>query len=325
MNSDKKIFTVGGGKGGIGKSILSVNLAVATALAGNKVVLVDTDLGSSNIHALLGIRKPKSGFHDFFTQEELDPDAYLLDTAIENLKVLSCAGDIPGISNLAPFYHHKILTFIVHVQADYIFLDLAPGANHSTADFFNLGDRKIVVTTPEITSVMNTFGFIKATLFRKLSAKFDSKPYIRALIDYSMNPDPSDQINEINEFKAKLNSLHPPSVKTVENITRNYKPCLVINRVRQKRDIKMVENLITLTKKFLNVDLTLSGYLIESDCVRNSVNEMVPFLFKDPESKPSKGLQNIFRGLTNSDTNLIKRNGDIIASRISALNSSQSV
>ena len=177
MSTEKKIFTVGGGKGGIGKSILSVNLAVATALAGNKVVLVDTDLGSSNVHALLGIRNPTSGFHDFFTQEELDPNAYLLDTVVDNLKILSCAGDLPGANNLSPFYHHKILTFIVHVKADYIFLDLAPGTNHYTADFFNLGDRKIVVTTPEITSVMNTFSFIKATLFRKLSAKFDSKPY----------------------------------------------------------------------------------------------------------------------------------------------------
>ncbi len=314
MNSAKQIFTVGGGKGGIGKSILSVNLAVATALAGNKVVLVDTDIGSSNVHALLGVRHPKSGFHDFFTQEELDPNAYLLDTKFENLKILSCAGDMPGASALAPFYHHKILTFIVHVKADYVFLDLAPGANHHTADFFNLGVRKIVVTTPEITSMMNTFGFLKTTLFRKLSEKFDNKPYIRALIDYSMNPDPGDQINEINQLTTKLKSLHPPSIKTVENITRNYKPNLVINRVRKKKDITMAKNLILLTKKFLNIDVTMSGYIVESESVRSSVDEMVPFLFKNPESKPSEGLQNIIRNLTNSDTKLVRKNGDIISS-----------
>ena len=322
MKSPKKIFTVGGGKGGIGKSILSVNLAAATALAGNTVVLVDTDLGSSNIHALLGVRHPKSGFHDFFTQEELDPNAYLLDTKIDNLKILSCAGDMPGITSLAPFFHHKILTFIVHVKADYVFLDLAPGSNHHTADFFNLGDRKIVVTTPEITSIMNSFGFLKATLFRKLSEKFDNKPYIRALIDYSMNPDPSEQINEIDEFKARLKTLHPPSVKVVEAITRDYKPCLVVNRVRKKRDLIMAENFITLTKKYLNIDVTMAGYIIESESVRNSVDEMVPFLFKDPESKPSEGLQDIIRGLTNTDTNLVKKNGNIIASHKTDLKTS---
>ena len=322
MKSAKKIFTVGGGKGGIGKSILSVNLAAATALAGNTVVLVDTDLGSSNIHALLGVRHPKSGFHDFFTQEELDPNAYLLDTKIDNLKILSCAGDMPGITSLAPFFHHKILTFIVHVKADYVFLDLAPGSNHHTAGFFNLGDRKIVVTTPEITSIMNSFGFLKATLFRKLSEKFDNKPYIRALIDYSMNPDPSEQINEIDEFKARLKTLHPPSVKVVEAITRDYKPCLVVNRVRKKRDLIMAENFITLTKKYLNIDVTMAGYIIESESVRSSVDEMVPFLFKDPESKPSEGLQDIIRGLTNTDTNLVKKNGNIIASHKTDLKTS---
>ena len=322
MKSAKKIFTVGGGKGGIGKSILSVNLAAATALAGNTVVLVDTDLGSSNIHALLGVRHPKSGFHDFFTQEELDPNAYLLDTKIDNLKILSCAGDMPGITSLAPFFHHKILTFIVHVKADYVFLDLAPGSNHHTADFFNLGDRKIVVTTPEITSIMNSFGFLKATLFRKLSEKFDNKPYIRALIDYSMNPDPSEQINEIDEFKARLKTLHPPSIKVVEAITRDYKPCLVVNRVRKKRDLIMAENFITLTKKYLNIDVTMAGYIIESESVRSSVDEMVPFLFKDPQSKPSEGLQDIIRGLPNTDTNLVKKNGNIIASHKTDLKTS---
>jgi flagellar biosynthesis protein FlhG len=319
MSTDKKIYTVGGGKGGIGKSILSVNLAVATALAGNKVVLVDTDIGSSNVHALMGIRTPTSGFHDFFTQEELDPNSYLLDTVVDNLKILSCAGDLPGANNLSPFFHHKILTFIVHVKADYIFLDLAPGTNHHTADFFNLGDRKIVVTTPEITSVMNTFGFIKATLFRKLSAKFDSKPYIRALIDYSMNPDPADQVNEVDELKAKLKTLHPPSVKTVDAITNEYKLNLIINRVRSKRDITMVENLIALTKKYLNIDVTLSGYLVESDNVRKSVDEMVPFMLKVPESKPGEGLQDILKGLTNTDIN-IKMTDDIFAATTANMN-----
>jgi flagellar biosynthesis protein FlhG len=252
----------------------------------------------------------------------LDPNAYLLDTKIDNLKILSCAGDLPGTTNLAPFYHHKILTFIVHVKADYVFLDLAPGANHHTADFFNLGDRKIVVTTPEITSIMNSFGFLKATLFRKLSEKFDNKPYIRALIDYSMNTEPGDQINEIDEFKTKLKTLHPPSVKVVEAITRDYKPCLVVNRVRNKRDIMMAENFITLTKKYLNIDVSMAGYIIESESVRSSVDEMIPFLFKNPESKPSEGLQDIIRGLTNTDTNLVKKNGGIIASHKTDLNTS---
>lgn len=324
MSDDKKVITIGGGKGGIGKSVLSVNLAVATALAGHSVVLIDTDLGSSNVHALLGIRNPKAGFHDFFTQEELDPNAFLLDTTIDNLKILSCAGDLPGACNLAPFYHHKILTFILHVKSDYVFLDLAPGASHHTADFFNLGDIKVVVTTPEITSIMNTFSYLKATLFRKLSTKFDSKPYIRALIDYSMNPEPAEQVNEINELKAKLKSLHPPSVTAVEKITDNYKPCLIINRVRKKRDIMMAENLVMLTKKYLNIDVNISGYLIESEKVRSSVDEMIPFLLKDPESKPSEGLQEIFRAITNTDTNLVNKDGNIVASQKTDLNASWS-
>jgi flagellar biosynthesis protein FlhG len=81
----------------------------------------------------------------------------------------------------------------------------------------------------------------------------------------------------------------------------------------------MVENLIALTKKYLNIDVTLSGYLVESDNVRKSVDEMIPFMLKDPESKPGEGLQDILRGLTGSDIN-IKMTDDIFAATTANMN-----
>ena len=69
MASQVNIITIGGGKGGIGKSVVTTNLAVGLALGGQRVVLVDTDYGASNLHALLGISNPERGFLDFFTQK----------------------------------------------------------------------------------------------------------------------------------------------------------------------------------------------------------------------------------------------------------------
>ncbi|MDG1928635.1 MAG: P-loop NTPase, partial [Nitrospinaceae bacterium] len=58
MTSQVNIIAVGGGKGGIGKSVVCTNLAIGIALSGQKVVLMDTDFGASNLHAMLAINNP---------------------------------------------------------------------------------------------------------------------------------------------------------------------------------------------------------------------------------------------------------------------------
>lgn len=315
MASRKQIITIGGGKGGVGKSIIAVNLSTGLAMAGKKVVLIDTDVGASNIHAMVGISNPTSGFHEFFSRDEADPQSFLLDTSIENLRILSIAGDIPGTSSLGPFFHHKILTLIVHAKADYIVLDLGPGAEHNTSDFFILGDKKVVVTTPEITSIMNTFSFIKAALFRKISKVFDTKPYLHALIDYSVNPNPTDEVNEVNQLMAKLKTIDPPAIHDVREITENFAPCLIVNRVRKKKDLQMANHLVKLTKKFLNLDLNKSGFMVENEKIRNSVDEMVPFFLKEPQSKPSEILSKIILNITGTDPSLINKDDGSLTSQ----------
>ena len=100
MTSPINIIAVGGGKGGIGKSVVCTNLAAGMALSGQKVILMDTDFGASNLHALLGIGNPAHGFQDFFNDKINDPKTLLLDTGISNLKFVSGAGDNPGSANI---------------------------------------------------------------------------------------------------------------------------------------------------------------------------------------------------------------------------------
>ncbi|MBW1670221.1 MAG: P-loop NTPase [Deltaproteobacteria bacterium] len=60
-----KIWAIGGGKGGVGKSIFTLLLGDSLAQLGNKVIMVDADLGGSNLHTFAGIRYPKYTFADF--------------------------------------------------------------------------------------------------------------------------------------------------------------------------------------------------------------------------------------------------------------------
>ena len=315
MTSKVNIIAVGGGKGGIGKSVVCTNLAIGMALSGQKVVLIDTDFGASNLHALLGINNPAHGFQDFFNENFPNRQSLLIDTGISNLKFVSGAGDNPGSANIDADKVNTIISFIKNLEADTILLDLGPGTNFNVIDFFNISMQSVVLTTPEITSVMKTFSFIRSVLFRRISLAFQGNPEIQKLVDHS-NPANADIESYTTDLlMERFAEDFPEHLDKLHTIIKNFTPGLVVNRVRSKKDLLTGDNLLKLVKKFLKLEATYLGYIIESDQVRDSVDEMVPFLIKDPQSTPSENLQQIIGSLTNADLEFVKRDGKIFVSK----------
>lgn len=64
----KEIWAIGGGKGGIGKSLLTGNIGISLAMLKKKVLLVDADLGGANLHTTLGIGVPEITLYDFLSR-----------------------------------------------------------------------------------------------------------------------------------------------------------------------------------------------------------------------------------------------------------------
>ena len=315
MASSTQIITLGGGKGGIGKSIMCTNLAVGMALSGQKVVLMDGDFGASNLHALLGISHPPYGFQDLFTNSRLDPESLLIETGIDNLKFISSAGDNPGSANIDPERVQTIISLLKQLKAHTVILDLGPGTSFNVLDFFNIHDQCIVMSTPEVTSVMKTFSFVRAALFRKISLHLKDAPELQRLVDHSHPSQADVETCTIDILRENIKKVDGSQTEEVEKIIRSFKPEVIINRVRNKKDLQTGDNLTNLVKKFLDVDLKYLGHVIESDQVRDSVEEMVPFLIKDPQSTPSKNLQEIIGEITNTDLNLVKEDGKILVSK----------
>ena len=255
MASSTQIITLGGGKGGIGKSIMCTNLAVGMALSGQKVVLMDGDFGASNLHALLGISHPPYGFQDLFTNHRLDPESLLIETGIDNLKFISSAGDNPGSANIDPERVQTIISFLKQLKAHTVILDLGPGTSFNVLDFFNIHDQCIVMSTPEVTSVMKTFSFVRAALFRKISLHLKDAPELQRLVDHSHPSQADVETCTIDILRENIKKVDGSQTEEVEKIIRSFKPEVIINRVRNKKDLQTGDNLISLVKKFLDVDL----------------------------------------------------------------------
>src|SRR5512147_3331371 len=89
----KEIWAIGGGKGGIGKSLITGNIGICLARLKQKVLLVDADLGGANLHTTLGIGVPELTLSDFLNRRIEDINGVVIKTAIPNLSLISGAQD----------------------------------------------------------------------------------------------------------------------------------------------------------------------------------------------------------------------------------------
>ena len=163
------IYSIGGGKGGVGKSFVAASLGTLLAGSGKSVVLVDLDLGGlqpAHLFGYAGTRRwiePLSG-----PGRNADRAGGGFKTFKDNLFLISsnnCSMEIP---NLCHAQKIKLINAIQGLPYDYIILDLGAGTNFNTLDFFLVSQQGIFVCTPEPTSIENTFRFIKAVYLRGL-------------------------------------------------------------------------------------------------------------------------------------------------------------
>ena len=191
--STPTIWAVGGGKGGVGKSITSSLLGFWLSRLGNRTVLVDLDLGGANLHTLMGIKMPPRGLNDFMSGRYDSLEESCIDTELENLRLICGASENLSLAN-PPFARKlKVVKHLLTLDADHVVLDLGAGTSFNVLDFFLSAHRKICVLTPEPVSIHNAYGFIRNAMFRRLSQLASKKTFIHDLIKTAMDPK-NDQI-----------------------------------------------------------------------------------------------------------------------------------
>ena len=111
-----QIIPVASGKGGVGKSLLSANLAIALGQAGKKVMLADLDLGASNLHLVIGQNSPKKGIGTFLTGESKFEEI-ITPTDYKNVSFIAGDSEIPGLSALKAAQKNALIKKFHNVEA----------------------------------------------------------------------------------------------------------------------------------------------------------------------------------------------------------------
>ena len=121
----RQIWSVGGGKGGIGKSILTASLGWQLARMGKRVVLVDADLGGANLHTCLGLPNPEHTLGDFIQRRRDTIEEVLVDTGTPGLRLISGASDFLGAANIKHAQKVRVLNRIKALAAGSVPDDIA--------------------------------------------------------------------------------------------------------------------------------------------------------------------------------------------------------
>lgn len=161
VNSDHRtrIITVSSGKGGVGKTNFAVNMAIAFAQMGKKVVVMDADLGLANVNICLGVI-PKYNLYQLLKKQKT-MEEIIIDTDY-GIQIVAGAS---GFSKLANLTDKERSDFIKELDvlsyADILIIDTGAGVSQNVLDFIIAADEAIILTTPEPMAITDAYGIIK--------------------------------------------------------------------------------------------------------------------------------------------------------------------
>lgn len=169
--SAARVLAVTSGKGGVGKTSASVNLAIALAAQDKRVVVLDADLGLANVEVLMGL----NSFHNL--QHVIDGEKKIMQILVKGPGGIEIVPGTSGLSKLADLSgpaRQNVLNGLKELQeqADFIIIDTMAGIGQNATTFCAAADEVLLVTTPEPSAIVDAYAMIKAILSLREDAIF---------------------------------------------------------------------------------------------------------------------------------------------------------
>ncbi len=154
-----RIITVTSGKGGVGKTNTSVNMALAYARLGKKVIVMDADLGLANVNVMLNVIPKFTLYHVIRKQKSMKEIIQKTEYGIE---IVAGASGVSKIANLTEEERQNFINELDTLSnADIIIIDTSAGVSSNVLDFIAAADDAVIITTPEPTAITDAYGIIK--------------------------------------------------------------------------------------------------------------------------------------------------------------------
>lgn len=280
-----RTIAVGGGKGGVGKTIIAVNLSMALARMDKKITLLDGDIGNCNCNTLLGITRVDRSLEDYLRRER-SLEEVTVSTAYPGLRLVCGAQN--KVDALLATEMSRLLDDIRQVAADALVIDLGAGMSDETLDLYRLADEKIIVVTPQVTSLQNAYGFIKSAFFHDLEYTGRLDAFLGRT-----GSDPRKLHSLIGDLEEGHAARHAFAV-----VLARQRFTIVGNMMNDDKDMKIVQNLQKVVEQYLRIENTILGTVSASEDIRKSVNRITPFVALSPDAPHSREMKRMAARIT---------------------------
>lgn len=268
------MISIASGKGGVGKSISISNIGLALARRNIRTIIIDLDIGGADMHILFGLLSPKNSLTQFINKEVNSLEELMHPIAYQpNLSIIPGTGETLKTSNLAFQTKQKIFRHMQKLPCDVILIDVGAGTSYNVLDFFLVGQVNILISTPDLTSIMDLYRFVKVACIRKVLSSFLSYEEISKLL--------SDQdfvkVSEIIHFASTV-SLDAKF--KAERAINQIHFLLLLNRTNPNQRI-YISQLKYLFKQYLNIQVPVIGEIPEDPMISKSIQQQRPIVTDD--------------------------------------------
>ena len=290
------IWAVGGGKGGVGKSIIATNLGVALARIGQHCVLVDADLGGANLHTMVGVPLPKATLSSLFNEDSASVSDLITPTGIPNLDLISGAHALLDMANPKHSQKLKLIRQLMTIDADVILLDLGAGSSFNVIDFFNIAHNPMLVVVPTPTSIENAYHFLTAALHRRLKQAV-AKAEVTELANRALAEKRTHGIRSPRDLVRYISQQAPEAGLAINTMMAAVRPKLIVNQVRREEDLHLANQIAEASHQFFGVTIDPLGAIRNDDRVIASILAKKPLLLSQPNCQFSTVIEGMARRL----------------------------
>ncbi len=298
-----RVIAVAGGKGGVGKSVIALNLAVTFGRLGYRTAIVDADLGAPTLHTMLGVTRPGPGLGGFLDHEVANLDDVSLDVAsAPNLRLIPGSAR-NGAANINAGQKLRLLRAIARLGGDVVVVDVGAGSSFNTLDLVTAADLKLVVMTPQLTSLQNAYAFLKAAVQRALR-RLPDEASARRRLDELMGGD--GDTRPVQQAVTLLHTEEPELALAIVDVLARFGVVLVGNMLVSERDHAVLTRMSKMIGDYLMIAAPLVATIKMADSVRRSIDSRIPIALADGTPEASAELRKLARHLLDVDVKRLR-------------------
>jgi flagellar biosynthesis protein FlhG len=195
----------------------------------------------------------------------------------------------------------RITMGIAGLEADYIYIDLGAGTSMNVLDFFLISNSGILVSTPHMTSITNTYNFLKSLTYRFLQRVFtDNRSFMGKLNRIIKETNPQSEIT-IPQFLREISKKDSALARKADYFLQALQPKIVLNMADEKEDILTAQSLSELCEDKLQINLESLGLMYYDKGISKAVKDRIPYLQDHDDTVTALGLNRISQKILQSE------------------------